>query len=111
MKLVLTFFLLISLQQNYLMEFGYLAKSNLETGNLREESHLRDAIRSLQRYGNIPATGRIDEKTRMLLKSPRCGVPDFDTSDFKARNWNHHSRSKRFVIQGQKWSTENVTWR
>lgn len=88
------------------MEFGYLPKSGGETGNLRTEDQLRDAIRSLQRFGNIPETGRIDEKTRMLLKAPRCGVPDFVTSDFKVRN-----RSKRFVIQGQKWSSENVTWR
>lgn len=88
------------------MEFGYLPKSGGETGNLRTEDQLRDAIRSLQRFGNIPETGRIDEKTRMLLKAPRCGVPDIVTSDFKVRN-----RSKRFVIQGQKWSSENVTWR
>ncbi|CRK96840.1 CLUMA_CG009940, isoform A [Clunio marinus] len=96
--------------QNYLMQFGYLPKSSMETGNLRSEDQLKDAIRSLQKYGNIPVTGRIDERTRMLLKSPRCGVPDFDTSDFKARKWHQSTRSKRFVIQGQKWSTENVTW-
>lgn len=90
------------------MEFGYLPKSNVETGNLRDEEQLRDAIRSLQRYGNIPVTGRIDERTRLLLKAPRCGVPDYATSDFKARSWH---RAKRFVIQGQKWSIENVTWR
>jgi hypothetical protein len=47
------------------MEFGYLAKSSHETGNLRSEEHLRDAIKNLQRYGNIPVTGRIDAKTRM----------------------------------------------
>ena len=97
------------------MEFGYLAKSNLETGNLRDESQLREAIRNLQRYGNIPATGYVDEKTKILLKSPRCGVPDYDTADFKSRNWQHHKsqniRYKRFVIQGQKWFSENVTWR
>lgn len=92
------------------MEFGYLPKSSTQTGNLRAEDQLRDAIRRLQKYGNIPESGRIDEKTRLLLKAPRCGVPDFPTNDFKARSW-HHSRSKRFVIQGQKWSNENVTWR
>ena len=91
------------------MEFGYLPKSSGETANLRTEDQFRDSIRSLQRYGNIPVTGRVDEKTRMLLRAPRCGVPDFDTSDFKVRS--HHRRNKRFVIQGQKWSNENVTWR
>lgn len=93
------------------MAFGYLPKSSGETGNLRAEDQLRDAIRSLQKYGHIPVTGRIDERTRMLLKAPRCGVPDFDTSDFRARSRHHSTRSKRFVIQGQKWSNENVTWR
>lgn len=91
------------------MEFGYLPKTSLETGNLRTEDQLRDAIRTLQKKGNIPVTGVVDERTRMLLKAPRCGVPDFITSDFKARN--RHHRFKRYVVQGQKWESENVTWR
>jgi Putative peptidoglycan binding domain len=91
------------------MEFGYLPKSSFETGNLRSEEQLKDAIRSLQKYGNIPVTGILDDRTKMLLKTPRCGVPDFYTSDFRAKN--RHNRFKRFVVQGQKWSSENVTWR
>lgn len=35
-------------QQNYLMKFGYLPQSDLETGNLRTDDQLRDAIRTLQ---------------------------------------------------------------
>jgi hypothetical protein len=80
------------------MEFGYLPKSNIETGNLRTVDQLRDAIKNLQRIGNIPQTGRIDERTRMLMTAPRCGVPDFPNNDFKSRNRNH--RSKRFVVYG-----------
>jgi Putative peptidoglycan binding domain len=91
------------------MEFGYLPKSSIETGNLRSEEQLIDAIRTLQKYGNVPVTGRLDERTRTLLESPRCGVPDFDTSDFKSRN--RHHRLKRFVVHGQRWESENVTWR
>lgn len=30
------------------MEFGYLPKSNIETGNLRTEEQLRGAIKNLQ---------------------------------------------------------------
>lgn len=93
------------------MGFGYLPKSNAETGNLRTEEQLRDAIRSLQKYGNIPVTGKIDQRTKMLLQAPRCANPDFDTSDFKAHSRHRNSRFKRYVIQGQKWTTENVTWR
>lgn len=37
-----------TLQQNYLMNFGYLPKTDIETGNLRSESQLIDAIKTLQ---------------------------------------------------------------
>lgn len=30
------------------MDFGYLPKSNIETGNLRTETQLQEAIRNLQ---------------------------------------------------------------
>lgn len=39
---------LVYLQQNYLMNFGYLPKTDIETGNLRSESQLIDAIKRLQ---------------------------------------------------------------
>lgn len=42
------FLFFFHLQQNYLMNFGYLPKSSIETGNLRSETQLREAIKSLQ---------------------------------------------------------------
>lgn len=92
------------------MEFGYLPKSNLETGNLRTEEQLRSAIRELQQYAGIPETGTMDDKTRDLIKSPRCGVPDLGANDFLARN--RRMRFKRYVIhEGLKWNHLNLTWR
>jgi hypothetical protein len=35
-------------QHRYLMDFGYLPQSDLETGNLRTDDQLQDAIRTLQ---------------------------------------------------------------
>jgi hypothetical protein len=35
-------------QSNYLMKYGYLPQSDLETGNLRSEDQLKDALRNLQ---------------------------------------------------------------
>ncbi|KAK0159507.1 hypothetical protein PV327_011022 [Microctonus hyperodae] len=95
----------LSVTQNYLMNFGYLPQSDLETGNLRTDDQLREAIRSLQNYGGIPETGEIDEATQKLMKSPRCGVADKIDPRYK------RSRHKRFTIHGQPWPYKNLTWR
>lgn len=44
----LPFCFLFLFQQNYLMKFGYLPQSDLETGNLRTDDQLTDAIKNLQ---------------------------------------------------------------
>lgn len=98
-------------QQNYLMEFGYLPKSDIETGNLRSEDQLKESIKSLQRFANIPDTGLIDDKTIELMRRPRCGQPDNpNVPDFFATNRSKR-RTRRFVIQGPKWSNTSLTWR
>lgn len=100
------------------MNFGYLPKSDIETGNLRTETQLFSAIRELQRFGNIPETGIIDEATRNLMQRPRCGQPDFlsgtdSRTEFSADNRfrRRYGRQKRYVIQGPKWPNTNLTWR
>lgn len=101
------------------MNFGYLPKSDIETGNLRTETQLFSAIKSLQRFGNIPETAVIDDATRELMKRPRCGQPDFppgtdfpSRTDFSADNRiRRYGRQKRYVIQGPKWPNTNLTWR
>ncbi|XP_046688480.1 matrix metalloproteinase-2-like [Homalodisca vitripennis] len=86
----------------YLMTFGYLPASDLETGNLRTDDQLRDAIRSLQAFGNIPVTGDVDEATEKLMASPRCGVSDERAPD---------ARRKRFAIHtGPRWDHTDLTW-
>ncbi|XP_034189072.2 matrix metalloproteinase-2 [Osmia lignaria lignaria] len=90
--------------QNYLMKFGYLPQSDLETGNLRTDDQLRDAIRTLQRFGGIPVTGEIDEATTKLMKLPRCGLPDKPDPRYT------RVRHKRYTIHGQQWPHRNLTW-
>ncbi|XP_020279000.1 matrix metalloproteinase-2-like [Pseudomyrmex gracilis] len=91
--------------QNYLMKFGYLPQTDFETGNLRTEDQLRDAIKTLQRFGGIPVTGEIDEATRKLMKAKRCGLPDRPDPRYA------RTRHKRFTIHGQQWPYLNLTWR
>lgn len=102
--------------QNYLMEFGYLPKSNIETGNLRTMDQLREAVKLLQSFANLEPTGEINRDTLELMRRPRCGAPDLPSSpDFLPSNslsplQLHHRRHRRFVIQGQKWEHPIVTW-
>ncbi|PBC30704.1 Matrix metalloproteinase-17 [Apis cerana cerana] len=96
---------LLCLQQNYLMKFGYLPQSDLETGNLRTDDQLTDAIKNLQRFGGIPVTGDIDEATMKLMRLPRCGLPD------KVDPRYTRVRHKRYTIHGQQWPHRNLTWR
>ncbi|XP_055594536.1 matrix metalloproteinase-2-like [Uranotaenia lowii] len=105
--------------QNYLMGFGYLPKSNIETGNLRTMEQLREAVKQLQSFANLEPTGDINRETMELMRKPRCGAPDLPgSSDFQASNTLsgssfqfRHRRNRRFVIQGQKWENPVVTWR
>ncbi|XP_058466558.1 matrix metalloproteinase-2-like [Malaya genurostris] len=103
--------------QNYLMEFGYLPKSNIETGNLRTMDQLKQAVRQFQSFANLNPTGDINRETLELMRKPRCGAPDLPNSpDFQPSNSLHpqhyqHRRHRRFVIQGQKWEHPIVTWR
>ncbi|CAG0897780.1 unnamed protein product, partial [Darwinula stevensoni] len=90
--------------QRYLVQFGYLPESDVEVGNLRTEDELVNALKHLQRYAGIPATGEMDAATRKLLKKPRCGLPDPIPVESGRRN-------KRYTLQGAKWDHTNLTWR
>ncbi|XP_047099078.1 matrix metalloproteinase-2-like isoform X1 [Schistocerca piceifrons] len=96
--------------QNYLMRYGYLPQSDKETGNLRTEEQLRDALRELQRYGHIPVTGELDEETRRLLQRPRCAVADVPYREQTLRWGRRKHRHKRYSLQGNVWPTTNLTW-
>uniref|UniRef100_A0A182PKF6 Peptidoglycan binding-like domain-containing protein n=1 Tax=Anopheles epiroticus TaxID=199890 RepID=A0A182PKF6_9DIPT len=99
--------------QNYLMRFGYLEKSNIETGNLRTIDELKKAVESLQSYGGLNVTGIIDAETLELMRKPRCGAPDTsDSVDFLPSNDRRleRLRVRRYIKQGQKWENSIVTW-
>ncbi|XP_041450194.1 LOW QUALITY PROTEIN: matrix metalloproteinase-2 [Drosophila obscura] len=103
------------LMYNYLMQFDYLPKSDLETGALRTEKQLIDAIRSLQSFGKIPVTGEIDAATARLIQQPRCGVGDKRYAyNFSPDNLDHDNgisvRVRRYVLQGPKWAKTDLTW-
>ncbi|CAH8504553.1 unnamed protein product [Schistosoma turkestanicum] len=100
---------------------------------------LISAIKKFQIQYNLPLTGELDEATKNLLISPRCGNPDKQTnmkqnnSRFKRSstfhfNYNNHSinvqnahynnkrrflnRQKRYLIgdEKMKWTKRKLTW-
>ncbi|KAK4286968.1 hypothetical protein Pmani_039949 [Petrolisthes manimaculis] len=96
--------------QRYMMKYGYLPASDMETGNLRTEDQLRQAIRTMQRFGHIPVTGILDTATKELLRRPRCSLPDVLPSQQHYYNPPIITRHKRFVKQGKRWHRYNITW-
>lgn len=73
-------------------------------GALRTEDSVRRAIMELQKFGGLPETGHVDERTAKLMRTPRCGLPDVPSSS-------RSRRRRRFTAQGQKWMYTNLTWR
>lgn len=92
--------------EDYLAQFGYLPQSNLETGAMRSEKQLRDAISNLQFFAGLNVTGYVDDNTAQLLSRPRCGVPDVSHANYR----NRRSRVRRYNLQGQRWPHTNLTW-
>lgn len=70
---------------------------------LRTEESVRNALRELQEFAGLPASGRMDERTKKLLHTPRCGMPD------KVQQTS--GRRKRYAIHGEKWPYTDLTWR
>ncbi|GAB6029831.1 hypothetical protein CHUAL_005540 [Chamberlinius hualienensis] len=94
----------------FLTKYGYLPMSDLETGNLRTEEQLKEAIRTMQYFANIPATGELNGETLSLIKRKRCGNPDVIPPSALNSSSNRSHRFKRYALQGVKWPKTDLTW-
>lgn len=74
--------------------------------NLIDESQMEAAIKQMQIFANINPTGRLDEPTLAMMRRSRCQLPDVIP-----QNRNNTKRSKRYVLQGDKWPKLDLTWR
>ena len=92
-KLFIT--LSLSLQASFMVKFGYMDDDVIgkNRGPLDPNSEeFRASIRNLQRFGNIPVTGRIDAATIKLINTDRCGMKDPPPD-----------AAGRFSLQGTRW--------
>ena len=102
----------------YLTRFGYFPNEQLRAGNLlfrpavpfkpedtaTFDDLVESALRKFQLQQGLEVTGVLDETTLNLMKQPRCGFPDQPvTGDDGA--------VATFVAQGNRWTSNNVTYR
>ena len=88
--------------------FGYLdggGSGGSSTDNEALYSHeaVEDAIKKVQLFGSIPQTGKLDEATKRLLRSPRCGNKDLNEGIGKRRR-------KRYIIGSQGWKMRKISY-
>ncbi|VDP00079.1 unnamed protein product [Soboliphyme baturini] len=87
---------------DYLTSFGYLPRSNPEISNLRREDAVKKALSRLQQFAGLPVTGNLDDATKKLMKTKRCGLPDVPYPQ---------RRYRRYTLQGSKWPRTNLTYK
>ena len=77
-----------------MVKFGYLTDDNDKVGGALSPNspEFQASIRRLQRFGNIPVTGKIDTATIKLINTDRCGLKD-----------SSNSVMGRFNLQGTIW--------
>ncbi|XP_030074274.1 matrix metalloproteinase-17 [Microcaecilia unicolor] len=88
---------------DWLIKFGYLPPPDPVTGQLQTQEKLTRAIKAMQRFGGLEATGVLDKATLELMKTPRCSLPDLSESDT--------TRRRRSAQALTKWNKRNLSWR
>lgn len=92
--------------QKFLQSYGYIPEPDSNGYSVLSASHLQKAIKTMQRYANIPQTGVLDSRTMKVMRLPRCGIPDVASTIH-----NRTIRHKRFIAYGPKWDKFPLTWR
>ncbi|KAI1900890.1 hypothetical protein AGOR_G00054500 [Albula goreensis] len=90
---------------DWLTKFGYLPPPDPVTGQLQTKEALTKAIKAMQKYGGLEETGVLDEETLVLMKTPRCSLPDVSESESQS------GRQRRSLPPQSKWSKRHLSWR
>ncbi|KAJ8408585.1 hypothetical protein AAFF_G00252200 [Aldrovandia affinis] len=89
---------------DWLSKFGYLPPPDPVTGQLQTKEALANAIKAMQKFGGLEETGVLDQATLVLMKTPRCSLPDVS-------DWESPSRRRRALNPRNKWSKRHLSWR
>ncbi|KAG6804080.1 matrix metalloproteinase-24-like isoform X1 [Apis mellifera caucasica] len=77
---------------DFMKKYGYLESGIANSDALYQKTAITNAVKTLQKFGNIPITGQLDNATLELMASPRCGLPDI------LRKKENQQRKKRYII-------------
>ncbi|XP_069673369.1 matrix metalloproteinase-25-like [Periplaneta americana] len=86
----------------FMRQFGYLEQGPADSEALYSEAAIVDAIKTVQKFGDIPQTGKLDNATLELMVAKRCGVPDVVR--------HKGNRQKRFVVGAEGWRKRHITY-
>eukprot|EP00795_Rhopilema_esculentum_P007838 gene7838-13715_t len=92
-----------SRSRNYLAKYGYVVRPDPRRGSILDEKKIAEGLKAFQRMGGLPETGVLNEETKKIMQSPRCGMADFAPTD-------NVKRKRRYKKQGKIWNKRNLTW-
>ncbi|KAM3821220.1 matrix metalloproteinase-25 [Vipera latastei] len=91
----------------WLMRYGYLPPPDPRAATLQSQEELSVAVKTMQRFAGLPATGKLDHETLKMMNRPRCSLPDFiGTSELMRRR----RRKKRYALSENTWKKTDLTW-
>uniref|UniRef100_A0A087XSG7 Matrix metallopeptidase 17b n=1 Tax=Poecilia formosa TaxID=48698 RepID=A0A087XSG7_POEFO len=95
---------------DWLIKYGYLPRSDPSTGQLQAWTAVTDAVKAMQTFAGLKDSGVLDEETLVLMKSPRCSLPDQDgPSKLLVLQQGKEIRRRRRSVS--MWTHRNINWR
>ncbi|XP_048868879.1 matrix metalloproteinase-25-like [Brienomyrus brachyistius] len=91
---------------DWLSRYGYLPPPDPHTGMLQTMDEIKNALKEMQSFAGLNATGILDADTLHLMSTPRCSLPDIMRAEDKLRK----RRRKRYVLSGSRWHKTDITW-
>ena len=92
----------------YLERLGYLKPTPVLgiSESLTFDAAVRTAVEKYQRFHGLEVTGAIDEATRLMMETPRCGVPDIEEGQEP-----HPPGVASFVASEGAWPSNNLFYK
>jgi len=94
--------------RTFLDRLGYMSLAQMAAATDRAafDADLEQAVIKYQRFHGLEPTGIVDEQTRRVMETPRCGVADLLMGQEP-----HTPGLAEYVLSGGKWPLYNITYK